>query len=205
MTAVTRAGTLSRVMTSWGGTSIVTVLRSTLTILFTNGINKNSPGPFGPPWTRPSLKMTPRSYSLTILTVLVRINKTTTTTATNTMADTPRVTACNKPNITYMRDTPFALARRVEILATRRSVDGHHLHHPSFAETYHNHLASCLYNRLLTSRVGLLRGERQHSPPPLAVHEYPPRGLHPDGAPYGAHLADHPLPAGDGRHPFGGA
>src|SRR5215203_313910 len=202
MTAVTRAGTLSRVMTSWGGTSIVTVLRSTLTILFTNGINKNSPGPLAPPWTRPRRKMTPRSYSLTILMALVRTNKTTTTTATTTMAANPIPTDCNKPKITCIRDAPFALARRVEVPATRRPFDGHYLHYPSVAKTHHHHLAPYPHDRLGIYRVGflgILGSKCQHSPPPLAVHEHPPCGLHPHGASDGAYLADHPLLAGYGR------
>src|SRR5918992_18980 len=78
MTALTRAGTLSRVMTSWGGTSMVTVLKSILTILSTSGHNKKSPGPFGPPWTRPRRKITPRSYSLTTLMALYKTDATTT-------------------------------------------------------------------------------------------------------------------------------
>src|SRR5215212_4632709 len=36
-------------MTSWGGTSMVTVLKSILTIMSTSGHNRKSPGPFGPP------------------------------------------------------------------------------------------------------------------------------------------------------------
>src|SRR5215212_3650562 len=107
MTAVTRAGTLSRVMTSWGGTSKVTVLNSTLTILSTIGIRMKRPGPLARPCTLPSLKMTPRSYSLTILMALVRINKMTATTATNTMAAKPIPTDCNKPKLMFMKDTPF--------------------------------------------------------------------------------------------------
>ena len=55
-----------------GGTSMVTVLRSILTILSTSGHNRKSPGPFGPPWTRPRRKITPRSYSLTTLRALIK-------------------------------------------------------------------------------------------------------------------------------------
>src|ERR671920_679500 len=129
MTAVTRAGTLSRVMISCGGTSMVTVLKSILTILSTNGRRIKSPGPLGPPCTRPRRKITPRSYSLTILIALVRMDKTITTTATNTMADTPRVSACNKPKIIDIREAPFALARKVGILTVEGLLDGHHLDH----------------------------------------------------------------------------
>src|SRR5829696_2763396 len=159
MTAVTRAGTLSRVMTSWGGTSIVTVLRSTLTILFTHGINKNSPGPLAPPWTRPRRKMTPRSYSLTIFTALITSAKTTTTTTIRT-TPAPIGAACNKAKSACTGDTPFDLVRRVELPTGRRPIDGHHLHRP-VAEAHNRHFASRLYHRrLLVSCLALLRSAR---------------------------------------------
>src|SRR5215207_4610793 len=95
-------------MRSWGGTSKVTVLKPTLTILSTIGIRMKRPGPLARPCTLPSLKMTPLSYSLTTLMALVRINKITATTATSTMAANPIPTDCNKPKLVFMRDTPFA-------------------------------------------------------------------------------------------------
>src|SRR5215212_9577055 len=193
MTAVTRAGTLSRVMTSWGGTSMVTVLRSTLTILSTIGIRIKSPGPFGPPWMRPSLKMTPLSYSLTILIALILTEMTNIATITRAIAAKPIPTACNKPKVVCIK-VLLTLACRVELLATRRPFDGHYLHHPSISKTYHKHLSSCLYNRLLTSRSGFFGGERQLGPPPFTVHEHPPFGFQPDKAPHGAHLTYHPFP-----------
>src|SRR5918997_6826103 len=201
MTAFTRAGTLSLVMMSWGGTSMVTVLRSTLTILSMEGRRMKSPGPLGPPLTRPSLKITPRSYSLTTLMALIRIPATKTTIITTTMAEKPKAAACNKPKFACMEDPPLVLVHRAEGPARRRPFDGHHLHHPSAAEPYHRHLASYLYHRLPISRIGLLRGESQHRPPPLAVHEHPPLRLHPHGASDCANLADHPFPAGHGRPP----
>src|SRR5215213_10941274 len=70
---------------------------------------------------------------------------------------------------------------------------GHHLHRPSLTETHHAHLASQPYHGLAIAWVGLLWGERKHSPPQLTVHEYPPLRSHSHGAPYGANLADHPL------------
>jgi len=70
-TAFTLTGTLSRVITSWGGTSRVIVRRSTFTILSTMGMMRNSPGPFAPT-RRPRRKMTPRSYSRTTLIALIR-------------------------------------------------------------------------------------------------------------------------------------
>src|SRR5215211_8209874 len=161
MTAVTLAGTLSRVMISWGGTSIVTVLRSILTILSTNGNRMKSPGPLAPPWTRPSLKITPRSYSLTILMALNMTEPTNIAIITNTMAEKPIPTICNKPKIAYIRDPPFILACRVEIPTMAGQLDGHHLHYPSVAETHHRHLLSYPYHRLAISRVGFLGGERQ--------------------------------------------
>src|SRR5215211_316907 len=202
MTAVTRAGTLSRVIISWGGTSIVTVLRSILTILSTTGRRMKSPGPLGPPCTLPSLKITPRSYSLTTLMALSMTEATNTATITTTIAATPTPTACNKPNVAYTRNPP--LSWPVEILATTGQSDGHYLHYPSLTETHHANLASHPYHRLTLLRVGLLRGESQYGSPQLAVHEHPSLRSHSNEAPYGAHLADHPLLAGKSRPPFGG-
>ena len=66
-TALTRTGTLSFVITSCGGIFSVIVRRSTLTMRSIIGIRMNQPGPFGGSRSRPSLKMTPRSYSRAIL------------------------------------------------------------------------------------------------------------------------------------------
>src|SRR5215208_1711594 len=172
MTAVTRAGTLSRVMISWGGTSIVTVLRSILTILSTTGRRTKSPGPLGPPWTLPSLKITPRSYSLTTLMALSTTETTNSARITTTIAATPIPTACNKPKVAYTRNPP--LSWPVEIPGSTGQFDGHYLHYSSFAKPHHPHLVSNPYHRLPISRVCLLSGEGKHSPPQLAVHEYPP-------------------------------
>jgi hypothetical protein len=68
--------TLSRVMTSWGGMSMVTVRSDTFTIRSTMGMMKNRPGPLAP-MTRPRRKITPRSYSLTIRTLADNSRKTT--------------------------------------------------------------------------------------------------------------------------------
>src|SRR4030043_618430 len=65
-TAFTFTGTLSLVITSCGGTSMVTVLKSTLTILSTKGIIMIKPGPLVP-LNLPNLNITPLSYSLKIL------------------------------------------------------------------------------------------------------------------------------------------
>src|SRR5581483_10980142 len=67
MTAFTFTVTLSRVMHSWLGTSIVTVRRSIFTIRSMIGRMTNRPGPRAPT-SRPSRKITPRSYSETIFT-----------------------------------------------------------------------------------------------------------------------------------------
>src|SRR5215212_8458154 len=172
MTAVTRAGTLSRVMISCGGTSIVTVLRSILTILSTIGRRMKRPGPFGPPCTLPILKITPRSYSLTILMALSMTEMTNTATITTTIAANPTPTACNKPKVAYTRNPP--LSWPLEIPATTGQFDRHNLHYPSVATPHYSHLASHAYHRLTLSRVALLWGESQLGPPQLAVHEYPP-------------------------------
>src|SRR5215210_1106542 len=203
MTAVTRAGTLSRVIISWGGTSIVTVLRSILTILSTTGRRTKSPGPLGPPCTLPSLKITPRSYSLTTLMALSTTEATNSATITTTIAATPNPTACNKPRVAYTRNPP--LSWPVEIPASTGQFDGHYLHYPSLTKPHHAHLASHPYHRLTLSRGDLFGGECKHGLPQLAVHEYPPLRSHSHGAPYGANLADHPLLARKGWSPFGGA
>jgi hypothetical protein len=62
-----------------------------------------------------------------------------------------------------------------------RQLNGHHQHHPSIVETHHRHLAPYSYHRSAISWAGSLGGERQHGPPPLAVHENPPLRLYPDG------------------------
>src|SRR5215212_4662246 len=143
MTALTRAGTLSRVMTSWGGTSMVTVLRSILTILSTSGSRIKSPGPLGPPWTLPSLKMTPRSYSLTTLMALIMTEATTMTITTKAMKAKPTLTACNKPTVAYTINPP--LSWPVDFPPTSGQLDRHYLHFPSLTETHNPHLAPLPY------------------------------------------------------------
>src|ERR671910_469829 len=157
MTALTLAGTLSRVMTSWGGTSMVTVLRSILIILSTIGRRMKSPGPLGPPCTLPSLKITPRSYSLTILMALSMTAATNSARITTTIAANPIPTACNKPKVAYTSNPP--LSWPVEIPAPTGQFDGHYLHYPFLTKTHHAHLASHIYHGLILSRIGFLRGE----------------------------------------------
>src|SRR5215213_2923418 len=203
MTAVTLAGTLSRVMISWGGTSMVTVLRSILTILSTIGRRMKSPGPLGPPCTLPILKITPRSYSLTILMALNMTATTNIATTTTTITVIPTPTACNKPKVAYIGNPPLSCS--VEFPATTGQFDGHYLHYLSLTETHHSHLAPYPYHELTFLRIVLLWGECKHRPPQLAVHEHPPRRVRPHEAPYGSYLADHSFLAGENPAPSEGA
>src|SRR5918998_1005571 len=95
-------------MTSCGGTSMVMVLRSILTILSTKGSRMKSPGPLGPPVTRPRRKMTPRSYSLTILMALIKTVTTNMAIITSTMAEKPIAAACT--NARLIRSYPSSVA-----------------------------------------------------------------------------------------------
>src|SRR5215210_7952234 len=126
-------------MISWGGTSMVTVLRSILTILSTIGRRMKSPGPLGPPCTLPILKITPRSYSLTILMALSTTETTTIATITTTIAVIPTPTACNKPKAAYTINPP--LSWPVEIPTTAGQFECYYLHYPSLTETHHPHLS----------------------------------------------------------------
>src|SRR5215213_2797406 len=189
-------------MTYCGGTYTVTVLKSILTILSISGRRMKSPGPLGPPWTRPRRKITPRSYSLTTLMALSTTEATNSARITTTINATPIPTACNKPKVAYTRNPP--LSSPVEISATTGQSDGHYLHYPSLTKPHHGYLASHPYHGLTVSRVGLFGGKRQHGPPPLAVHEHPSLRVHSHGAPYGAYLPDHPLLARKSPPHFGG-
>ena len=64
---MTLTETLSRVMTSCGGTSRTTVRSGMVTIRSSGQKRKMRPGPFGSASTRPRRKTTPRSYSLRTL------------------------------------------------------------------------------------------------------------------------------------------
>ena len=70
-TAFTRTGTLSLVITSCGGMFRVIVRRSTKITWSTNGIRRNSPGPFGSGNSRPSRKTMQRWYSRGIRTAMI--------------------------------------------------------------------------------------------------------------------------------------
>src|ERR1041385_3339435 len=83
-TAFTRAGTLSFVITSWGGMFSVIVRRSTFTIRSTIGIRMKRPGPFGCGSSRPSRNTIPRSYSRAPLIALIANSKTKKTTTART-------------------------------------------------------------------------------------------------------------------------
>src|SRR4028119_102215 len=140
-------------MTSCGGTSMVTVLKSILTILSTNGRRMNSPGPFGPPCTRPRRKITPRSYSLTTLIALISTEATNTAITTRAMNPIPTPTACNKPKFAYIKDPPLVLILRVHRPVVVGPLRGHHLHRTSLAEAHHGHLAPHSYPGLTVPRV----------------------------------------------------
>src|ERR671917_689817 len=144
-TAFTFAGTLSLVISSWVGTSMVTVLRSILTILSIMGMRKKSPGPLALPCTLPSLKITPRSYSLTILIALIMTEPTKITIIASTMNAKPISTACNNPRGAYTRYPPLSLALRIQRPAVVRPLHRHHLHHSSVTEPHHNHFAPRSY------------------------------------------------------------
>src|SRR5712692_2190143 len=77
ITAFTFTVTLSRVTTSCGGTSRVSIRRDTRTMRSTGTKTKQTPGPLGFVSTRPRRKMTPRSYSARILMEEMRYTKTT--------------------------------------------------------------------------------------------------------------------------------
>src|SRR4028119_1924071 len=147
-------------MISWGGTSMVTVLRSILTILSTNGSRMNRPGPLAPPWTRPRRNMTPRSSSLTTLIALRSTETANTAITTRAMNPMPKPTACNKPKFACIRDPPLVLILRVHGPAVVGPLRWHHLHRPPLAEAHHGHLAPHPYRRPALTRVGPLRGER---------------------------------------------
>src|SRR5258706_5474169 len=87
MTASTVAGTLSRVITSCLGTSMVTTRKSIFTMRSTIGMRKISPGPFAP-CNLPSRKITPRWYSRRTRT---DCGSATTTSTIKTIAQGPTV------------------------------------------------------------------------------------------------------------------
>src|SRR5882757_5972996 len=71
MTASTVTVTLSLVITCWEATGAAMICRLILVILSMTGTTKNTPGPLAPT-QRPSRKITPRSYSWTILIDVAR-------------------------------------------------------------------------------------------------------------------------------------
>ena len=128
-TAFTRTGTLSFVITSCGGTFSVTVRRSTRTILSMIGMSRKRPGPFGGDFSRPSRKMTPRSYSR----------------ATRTAAESSKMmrttTAAIAISATVMRPSYAvpAVARRPRARRPRRARRGARRGRPS-VDPVHAHL-----------------------------------------------------------------
>src|SRR5215210_3846699 len=128
---------------------MVTVLRSILTILSTMGMRMKRPGPLGPPCTLPILKITPRSYSLTILMALSMTDTTTIATITTAIAANPIPNDCNKPRVAYIENPPLSLALHIQRPAVVVPLNGYHLHRPFLAETHHPHLAPHTYRGLV--------------------------------------------------------
>src|SRR5215211_3822385 len=90
-------------MTSCGGTFSVTVRRSTRTILSMMGISRKRPGPFGGECSRPSRKITPRSYSRAIrIDAESRNSKMTTTAATAMKAAVMRLLPDGRARLSYV-------------------------------------------------------------------------------------------------------
>ena len=85
---MTRTGTLSFEMMSCGGTCRVTIRRSMRTIRSITGISRKRPGPDAPPLSRPSRKITPRSYSRSTFTD----DESTSTSNTSRTTTTPMTT-----------------------------------------------------------------------------------------------------------------
>src|SRR5581483_1940188 len=95
--------TLSRVITSCGGTVSVTMRKSTLLMREMNGGTRKRPGPFAPV-KRPNTKITPRSYCCTTR-IAERARITSTSTTTPTTNNTSRFIASLLVAVTtgYMR------------------------------------------------------------------------------------------------------
>src|SRR5712691_4218721 len=165
MTALTLTDTLSLVMTSCGGTSMVMVRRLTLTILSTSGIRRSSPGPVpSPPGLTtaraclPKRKMTARSYSRRIRT------------AFRMMKNAMMATGMSPSVQSYP-----SMSRLLRLGAVRGPAD------PERQPVY-----ACHAHRL-AGRDGRVLGD---GAPDLAVELHLPLGIK-RGSYYGA-LADHP-------------
>jgi len=139
---------------------MVTILRCTFSILSTNGTRKKSPGPLGPPRTRPKRKITPRSYSLTILIALIRM-PTTTITTTMATAVTPIPVACNNATLMTLKplflysflSSPLGSSLGIPSLVMCRTKGRQNtaLYRPSFPSPSSSRLAS---SNFLTHRPG---------------------------------------------------
>src|SRR6266850_3361729 len=120
MTAFTLTETLSRVITSCGGTSCTTVRSDTRTIRSIGNQISTRPGPLAVPSRRPSRNTTARSYSLRIL----RLEKTQKATAT-TMKTNPGPA----PNSPFMYPPPRSAADLRDFLDVQHHVaNPHHAH-----------------------------------------------------------------------------
>src|SRR6185436_8003080 len=184
MTAFTFTETLSRVITSWGGTSMVMVRRLTLTILSTKGSRSTSPGPEpSPPGfstalaRRPNRKITPRSYSRRMRTE-------------EPITKMPTIRTRIKPMLISKPPMP---------VSSRRSAPVGCLDHGEGEVSHPDHLD------LLADRHRPVLGD---GPPELAVHQH--LALGGQRGPHHPDLADHPALAGGGLavqrpHPVGEA
>src|SRR5438270_2057922 len=117
-TALTRAGTLSFVITSWGGMLSVIVRRSTFTMRSTTGISRKRPGPFGSGNSRPSRNTIPRSYSRA--TLIAEIRKRTTRKSRTTMpTSTTAMTEISHRELEPVHRLDFDVLAGYELAAVR--------------------------------------------------------------------------------------
>src|SRR5919112_2199821 len=187
----------TRYWRDWSSDVCSSDLRSILTILSTNGSSRNSPGPLGPPWTRPRRKMAPRSYSFTTFTALYKNEATTTTTTTSAMNAKLTPTACNKPKVAYMTNPPLS-ARLVEISTATGRSDGHHLHHSSLAEAQDPHPVAL--GKHLLHAFGLIADFR-HVPSELVISMSEGRHAGDEAGAGGGHEEHCDYAKHDGRRP----
>src|SRR5215470_5033070 len=153
-TALTFTETLSRVITSCGGTSMVTVRRSTRSMRSTSGMRYTIPGPRAPT-KRPSRKTTPRSNSLRTLRPLNTITIATASTVDSGPSMLPPFSAVGPPAHAQAQtvhadhfDRIAHLERRlgvgVPVLAAHEHLDlsSRHDHPPYLADDTHHPLSA---------------------------------------------------------------
>src|SRR5215210_819503 len=190
-TASTRAGTLSRVMTSCGGTPMLTVRRSIFIILSTTGTRRIRPGPLAPSRTLPSLKTTPRSYSWTMRTALARTNTTNNKAAIRTTNAPNPATCANPKPICIKSSLPIRLGQ----LPGYGRLDGQY-HDSAVPDVHHLYLTPYSHRLRAVSLGGILGRDRNGGLPQLAVHEHPTWRAGPDRFLDDSYLPDHPFRPG---------